>query len=163
MSTDIFSVRAIDNISSALASWKKKLERALADVADALDDLEIDDPHWRLQFLGYLTQQYTAKTVRGEKQPVRAFDKIAKKIPLRIQKQLIAHFTDRPRPNASFELGSIPTLHSLVPLAQSAHTPIFALKAADGVVGAHFTKVKEYGATIRGIAQRFEAQVDALS
>jgi hypothetical protein len=135
----------------------------LDDVSDSLDDLEIDDPHWRLQFLGYLTQQYTAKTVRGEKRPVRAFDKIAKRIPLRIEKQLVAHFTTRPRQSSTFELGSIPTLHSLVPLAQTAHCPICALKASDGVVGAHFTKVKEYTETIRNIAKRFQAQVDALS
>ncbi|MBB6096186.1 cellulose biosynthesis protein BcsQ [Povalibacter uvarum] len=163
MSTDIFSVRAIDNISLSLSSWRKKLERALEDVADSLEDLEIDDPRWRLQFLGYITQQYTAKTVGEEKRPVKAFDKIAKKIPVRIEKQLIAHFTSRDLPTSKFELGSIPTLHSLVPLAQSAHTPIFALKASDGVVGAHFTKVKEYASTIREVAKRFESQVDALS
>lgn len=163
MSTDIFSVRAIDNISLSLSSWKKKLERALDDVSDSIEDLEVASPHWRLQFLGYITQQYTAKTVRGEKRPVRAFDKIAKKIPVRIEKQLIAHFTSHPRQVSSFELGSIPTLHSLVPLAQSARTPIFALKASDGVVGAHFTKVREYAETIQDIGGRFLAQVDALS
>ena len=163
MSTDIFSVRAIDNISLSLTSWKKKLERALDDVSESLADLEVANPHWRLQFLGYLTQQYTAKTVRGEKRPVRAFDKISKQIPVRVQKQLVTHFTSHPRPPPTFELGSIPSLHSLVPLAQSAHKPIFALKAADGVVGAHFTKVKEYEATIREIAEHFQAQVDALS
>jgi len=163
MSTDIFSVRAIDNISLSLSAWKKKLERALEDIENSVEELEIEDPRWRLQFLGYLTQQYTAKTIRGKKQPVRAFDKIAKKIPSRIEKQLVAHFTNKPRPKSAFELGSIPTLHSLIPLAQSAHTPIFNLKAADGVVGAHFTKVREYGDIINAICDRFENQVQGLS
>lgn len=162
MSTDIFSIRAVDNISLSLSAWKKKLERALDDIEDDIADLEIKNPHWHLQFIGYLTQQYTAKMVRGEKQPVRAFDKIAKKIPLRIEKQLVAYFTARKRPSDSFDLGSIPTLNSLIPLAQSAHTPIFALKAADGVVGAHFSKVREYEENIRGITERFESQVGAL-
>ena len=163
MSTDIFSVRAIDNISLSLATWKKKLGRALEDIGDSIGDLEIENPHWHLQFLGYLTQQYTAKTIRGTKQPVRAFDKIAKKIPAKIEKLLIAHFTNRPRPRSSFELGAIPTLHSLIPLAQTGHTPIFKLKAADGVVGAHFTKVREYGETITAICDRFISQVEAMS
>lgn len=163
MSTDIFSVRAIDNISLSLTSWRKKLERALEDVSSSVKDLEIENPNWRLQFLGYVTQQYTAKTVRGRKQPVRAFEKIAKKIPLRIEKQLVSEFSGIGVSEGIFELGSIPTLHSLVPLAQSAHTPIFALKAADGVVGAHFSKVKEYGATIRSISNRFQEQVELLS
>ncbi|KAA3651343.1 MAG: ParA family protein [Proteobacteria bacterium] len=162
MSTDIFSIRAIDNISLSLSTWKKKLERALEDVADSIDDLEIDNPCWHLQFVGYLTQQYTAKMVRGEKQPVRAFDKIAKKIPLRIEKQLIAHFADQELPSSTFDLGSIPTLNSLIPLAQSAHKPIFTLRSSDGVVGAHFSKVKEYEENIRDIAVRFGSQVGAL-
>lgn len=161
MSTDIFSIRAIDNISLALSSWKKRLERALDDITDNIDDLEIENPNWHLQFVGYLTQQYTAKIVRGEKQPVRAFDKIARKIPGRIEKQLIAHFSSGQR-EADFNLGSIPTLNSLIPLAQSAHTPIFALRASDGVVGAHFSKVKEYDENIRSIAVRFEAQIGSL-
>lgn len=162
MSTDIFSVRAIDNISLSLSTWKKKLERALEDIGESVTDLEIENPSWRLQFVGYLTQQYTAKKVRSDIQPVRAFDKIAKKIPLRIEKQLISHFTKKQRPSSKFNLGSIPTLNSLIPLAQSAHTPIFALKASDGVVGAHFSKVKEYEEIIRDVVKCFESQVGAL-
>ena len=163
MSTDIFSLRAIDNISSSLAVWKKKLERALDDISDSLDDLEIDNPRWRLQFLGYLSQQYRAKTIRGKKQPVRAYDKIARVVPQKIEKQLIARFIDNPLPVDRFRLGSIPTLNSLIPLAQTARTPIFELKSSDGVVGAHFTKVKEYETIISQIAGRFEEQVEALS
>lgn len=163
MSTDIFSVRAIDNISQSLASWKKKLQRALEDISASILDLEINDPSWRLQFLGYLTQQYTAKTIRGEKQFVNAYDKIAKKIPGQIDRKLIAHFTDKPRSKESFNLGSVPTLHSLIPLSQSAHTPIFGLKGADGVVGAHFSKVREYGEIIKKIAGRTKAQLEAMS
>lgn len=163
MSTDIFSVRAIDNISLSLSAWKKKLDRALQDIEGTIEELEIENPGWRLQFLGYLTQQYTAKTIRGKKQPVRAFEKIAKKIPLRIEKELISRFTNSPRAKAFFDLGSIPTLHSLIPLAQTGHTPIFNLKSADGVVGAHFTKVREYGEIINLIAGKFEDQVEALS
>jgi hypothetical protein len=68
-----------------------------------------------------------------------------------------------PRARDAFELGSIPTLHSLIPLAQTGHTPIFALKASDGVVGAHFTKVREYAAKISEIAERFQTQVEAMS
>lgn len=163
MSTDIFSLRAVDNISKSLTAWKKKLERALADLGDNIDVLEVASPHWKLQFLGYLRQQYTAKTIRGKKQPVRAFEKIAKKMPQQIKNQLVRPFTNTPQLADKFNLGSIPTLHSLVPLSQNGHTPIFSLKASDGVVGAHFTKVREYQGIIEQIAQRFESQVEALS
>ena len=163
MSTDIFSVRAIDNISQSLSNWKRKLERALEDIEDSIDDLEVEDPRWRLRFLGYLTQQYTAKTVRGKKQPVRAYERIAKNIPTKMEKLLVKQFSDSSISINRFNLGSIPTLHSLVPMAQSGNAPIFDLKSADGVVGAHFTKVREYEDTIREICERFESQLEALS
>jgi len=86
MSTDIFSVKAIENIGLSLSTWRKKLNRALDDVSDRLDELEVDNPGWNLQFLGYLTQQYLTKTIRGKKQPVSAFDKISKQIPKEINK-----------------------------------------------------------------------------
>ena len=163
MSTDIFSVKAIENISLSLSTWRKKLNRALDDVSDRLDELEVDSPEWKLQFLGYLTQQYLTKTIRGTKQPVNAFDKIIKQIPTEINKRLIVPFTDKPRPRVSFEIGAIPLLNSLVPLAQTANCPIFDLKARDGVVGAHFTKVREYREVIERICDRFLIQAEALS
>jgi len=163
MSTDIFSLKAIGNISVALSEWRKKLERALEDVADNLDDLEIAEPGWKLQFLGFLTQQYTAKAVRGKRQPVKAFDQIAQKIPVQIDRNLVKKFVSNPSPELNFNLGSIPTLHSLVPLSQINRAPIFDLKASDGVVGAHFTKVKEYKKIIGEISARFMTQVERLS
>ena len=53
-----------------------------------------------------------------------------------------------------YKLGEIPNLHSLVPLSQSANTPIFKLSADDGVVGAHFSKVKDYKSVIEEIAEK---------
>lgn len=163
MSTDIFSVKAVENISHSLSNWKKKLVRAIDDIGDGVSDLEIDNPGWNLQFLGYLTQQYLTKTIRGKKQPVNAFEKIIKEIPKEINKRLVTPFTEKPRPKSSFAIGSIPLLNSLVPLAQTGNCPIFDLKSKDGVVGAHFSKVREYGEIIEGICEKFLTQCEALA
>lgn len=163
MSTDIFSLRAIENISKSLLSWKRKLQRAMEDLGDRREDLEVASPDWKLQFLGYVTQQYTAKVIRGKKQPVRAYDRIAKRMPTLINKHLIGPFASPSNENGSFCLGAIPSLHSLIPLSQSGHAPIFALQASHGVVGAHFSKVKDYKRLIGDIASRFESQVEAQS
>lgn len=162
MSTDIFSLKAVENIGTSLSAWQKKLSRALSDLGDGTSDLEIDDPRWKLKFLGFVTQQYTAKTIRGEKEPVRAFEKIAKQIPRLIERELVKRFSPSAHPSTSFLLGSIPTLHSLIPLSQLSRKPIFQLRGSDGVVGAHFTKVREYEKIIRGIAEHFETQLGAL-
>lgn len=158
MSIDIFSLRAIANIGKSLRNWKKRLQRGLADVED-LDELEVPNAGWKLSFLGYVNQQYVRKTIRGRQQAVKAYDRIIKQIPGVVERELI---DDGDSPTTSeLHLGSIPSLHSLVPLSQTNHVPIFELKGRHGVVGAHFAKVKEYERTIGQIAERFLVKAGA--
>jgi cellulose biosynthesis protein BcsQ len=156
MSSDIFSLRGLQNIQAAVQSWTKGIRRGLEvfeeDNGQAfdLDGLDVSaEPG--IKFLGYVTQQYTAKTVGGKKQPVRSFERIIRKIGPAIQKHLISPLNDDL--DLNYKLGEIPYFQSLVPMSQTATRPIFALKSADGVVGAHFDKVKEFNAVIAGIAK----------
>ena len=85
-------------------------------------------------FIGYVSQQYIAKRdSSGERRPVKSYDEIIKQIDGQIDE----------RPPKPYEIGKIPNLHSLAPMSQSRRKPIFSLLAADGIVGAHFAKVKE--------------------
>lgn len=157
MSSDIFSLRAIENISLSLVEWKDGLLRGLKEYKKKEnEDFRINDAivTWNLQFLGYVTQQYTAKTVEGKKQPVKAYEKIIKKIPGTIRKELTQFNTKSGIVN--FKLGEIPSLHSLVPLSQNASVPIFNLGAHEGIVGAHFNKVRDYEKVIRQIALKVQ-------
>ena len=163
MSSDIFSLRAIENISQSLSAWKKGVENGLSQYRDAEgEDFSVKDDvfRWHLQFVGYVTQQYIAKSVRGERQPVKAYDRFIKKIPQVIEHRLIANFTSRS--TLRFEIGQIPNLHSLVPLSQSANVPIFELKAKHGVVGAHFVKVKECEEIIKSVVANFTRNINEL-
>lgn len=161
MSIDIFSLRAIENISLSLQGWKARLERGL-ELNQSSEDLEIEDPSWKLQFAGYVTQQYTAKRdTEGERRAVHAYDRILKKIPKVIERELIAKFST-PKKGITFELGTIPSLHSLVPLSQLSRKPIFALRARDGVRGAHFGKVEDYRGIMDGIARQLIKNLGAL-
>lgn len=161
MSIDIFSLRAIENISISFAKWQRQLKSGL-ELNEDPQALEIENPGWRLRFAGYVTQQYTAKRdVEGRRRPVKAFEKIMKQIPSEVKE----HFLDAgvaSVPGLKYELGTIPTLHSLIPMSQTSRKPIFELKAADGVVGAHFSKVKEYTGIIAGIADRLLHNVEQL-
>lgn len=157
MSIDIFSLRAIDNISVSLGKWRKALEFALQQIEDngELSDLEVSDPKWRLDFAGYVTQQYTAKRVdESGRRPVRAFDKIMQKIPGIITDLAESVGLDSTEKGRDFELGSIPNFHSLIPMSQTSRKPVFALSGSDGVVGAHFQKVKEFESIISEISNR---------
>ncbi|NVM64492.1 cellulose biosynthesis protein BcsQ [Mucilaginibacter sp. SG538B] len=163
MSSDIFSLKAIENIELTVKSWQKSFKIGL----DKYSESEMEQytirgnpisPH--LKFLGYVTQQYTAKSVNGEKRAVKAFDKIIKEIPVNIAKHLVPiNGTTEP---IEYNLGEIQTLHSLIPLSQTANSPLFSLKADDGVVGAHFSKVKEFLTTITNIVNKIDVNLSIL-
>jgi len=155
MASDIFSLRAIDNIKASLKNWGESFQKGLSQYqlnegeAFKINDGEVE---FNLSFLGYITQQYLTKTRDGKKVAVNAYEKIIKQIPSAIIANLAPE--NSLLNNTEFKLGEIPNLHSLVPMSQSANAPIFKLTADDGVVGAHFSKVKEYGAAIDLITDR---------
>jgi cellulose biosynthesis protein BcsQ len=163
MSSDIFSLQALENISKSLKEWKSQLTRGLDDYKTKEGEgFEIDsqEVNWNLKFGGYITQQYTAKTVDGKKQPVNAYEKIIKKIPNTVKKNLL---TINPTEILKPLIGEIPNLHSLVPLSQNSSVPIFNLKSEHGVVGAHFNKVKEYEKTLSELSSNLLKNLIELS
>lgn len=163
MSSDIFSLQALENISKSLKEWNSQLTRGLNDYKDKegegffIDGKEVS---WHLKFGGYITQQYTAKTVEGKKQPVNAYEKIIKRIPLTVKKYLLSI---NPIPISKPLIGEITNLHSLVPLSQNSSVPIFNLKSEHGVVGAHFNKVKEYEKTLAQLSKNLMNNLNELS
>ena len=162
LSTDIFSLKALENISLSLVKWKKQFENAISQV-DEPAEIGIDNLDWHLRFLGYVTQQYTAKRdLEGKPRAVRAFDHIIKKVPNAIRDQIVQKLQPESAGDIDYVIGTIPTLHSLIPLSQTSRRPIFALRALDGVVGAHFAKVSEYQETIDAIVSRIIENVEAL-
>jgi cellulose biosynthesis protein BcsQ len=154
MSADLFSLMAVENIALSLKTWRDELSAGL-DYYErknkkryCQDGVEID---WKVIFLGYVMQQYKAKSVRGEMRAVGSYDKIIQRFPkdiARLEKMFGLQDKD------SVDLGQFPSLYSLVPMSQTAHAPIFELSYADGVVGAHFAKVDESGSMFAAIAAK---------
>ena len=105
-------------------------------------------------FLGYVNQQYTAKTVGGVRIPVRAYESILSDIPKVVQKSIVDLINDSTSSGLEYNLGSIPTFNSVIPLSQTAHKPIFALSSKDGIVGSHFSKVSNFTKIIKGITEK---------
>ncbi|WP_295207151.1 AAA family ATPase [uncultured Brevundimonas sp.] len=162
MSIDIFSLKAIENISTAILEWKRRLKLGVSQVpSDQLDDLPNSDG-FDIKFAGYVAQQYVQKTRSGEKRVVAAYESILKKIP----KTIKANFVDKFKTDDTaikYEIGRIPNLYSLIPMSQSARKPVFQLKAKDGVRGAHFNKVKDAEDIFRNVTDQLVRNVDELS
>ncbi len=164
MSSDIFSLQAIENISISLNKWKKGLLSGISahNTSDEAFTIHNSPVEWKLKFLGYVTQQYTAKRVKGIRRAVKAYDQIIRRIPHTLK--ILAQFSAGQSPeDNSFELGTIPNLHSLIPLSQEAHVPFFALEGKHGVVGAHFVKVKEGERIVEVVANNVLAKIQQLS
>lgn len=61
------------------------------------------------------------------------------------------------------ELGHIPNLYSLIPMAQSAKAPIHKLSSGDGLVGSQYTQVESYAKLISSLCEKLIANVGATS
>ena len=163
MSSDVFSVKAIDNISITLKDWKEELEDGLRKYQRKEGELfSINDEECSvsISFLGYVHQQYTAKMQNNERRPVRAYDRIIKQMPQRINTKFSEFFPEN-FDTKELTLGDIANYNSLIPLSQLANKPIFGLTGKDGVVGAHFAKVKEYEDVISGVINNVITNIQA--
>jgi cellulose biosynthesis protein BcsQ len=161
ISIDVFSIRAAENISTWLKEWKKRLELQLSSLSD-LSEVEVSDLEFRLRLIGYVNQQYTAKKDgSGERRAVKAYEKIMADIPDAIQKSIVREHQKEPV-DLDYQLGAIPNLHSLIPMSQTRRKPVWNLKSADGIVGAHFSKVGEAAALFSAISQRFQENIGLL-
>lgn len=154
MSSDIFSIKAIDNIGISLHKWKKAIDNVLEETKEQNDgnDFSIDNHVLKVNpiFLGYVSQQYNTKTMMGVKRAVKAYDRLIQKMPEKIE-ECLKDFYDDNIENATLCIGSIPTMNSLIPLSQMASKPIYKLSGKDGVVGAHFKKVQDSKVVFEGI------------
>jgi cellulose biosynthesis protein BcsQ len=150
VSLDIFSLRAFENIATWIDGWWREWERGLANVRSKRNIPKLR--YSRPDFIGYVTQSYLAKRDgRGQRRAVQAYESIRAQIDGIITEQKL----DGGLRKRKFEMGTVPNLFSLVPMSQSNHTPIFGLTAADGVVGAHFSKVKESLLIFRKVSKEF--------
>ncbi|WP_279535630.1 ParA family protein [Brachybacterium sp. AG952] len=144
---DLFSVNAIDNIDEWIKHWGRRyqqsMERVFEEFPDDAEELALQpDGSLRAGYLGYTIQQYVTKsTSDGKRRGVRSYDYYRKQIPSRASRLAS---TLRPLPIENLDLGTVPHMFSMVPLAQSRNAPIASLTSADGLRGSQFSQQKKY-------------------
>jgi hypothetical protein len=62
--------------------------------------------------------------------------------------------------NQELELGHIPYLYSLVPLAQASKVPMHALTYADGVIGSRYGQVKDFHVLMSKISDKLISNLE---
>lgn len=162
MSSDVFSLLALGNIGDSIRTWSDLFNKGVSELDTSkkknLDGLPCG---CSIKFLGYVEQQYITKSAGGTARAVRAYDEILKKIPSEIQEKIIAPINGNMN-HINYKIGSIPNFYSLVPMSQTAHKPIFTLVNNDGVVGAHYQKVKDFSCLMENITNRMIQNVEEI-
>lgn len=161
MSSDIFSLKAVENIGKSLELWQRIINQVLEEIKRENDEDTFAIAGNQLTvspiFLGYVSQQYNAKTRSGEKCPVKAYDRIIQKIPEKVSLYLRNFYSIDP---SELQIGSIPTMNSLISLSQMASKPIYKMGGADGVVGAHFKKVQDCKVVFNSVVDKLLKTID---
>ncbi|MCX7112976.1 MAG: AAA family ATPase [Proteobacteria bacterium] len=145
---DIFSLLGIQNIASWLQTWKRQYDRSILHAKDDRPNIISDYPlviksDEKFRFAGYSVQQYVTRSFKEGKRPVKAYDRILREIPSTVEKQLSFIKPSNLQPK-DLELGHIPFLYSLVPLAQAQRVPIHGLRESGRIIGSQFKQVESY-------------------
>lgn len=163
MSSDVFSLLALSNIGKSLSSWRSTFIEGYNKLdPDKKNKIDGFYGGCSIKFIGYVEQQYITKSVAGQPRAVRAYDEILKKIPIEISEKVVLPINGVIKKDLDYKIGSIPNYHSLVPMSQTAHKPIFELTSTDGVVGAHYQKVKEFEGLMKKIAERMLSNMEVV-
>jgi len=155
---DIFSLLGIRNISGWIESWKRQYDRAIND--GKMDNPDIfcrykivEDTATKFRFAGYSVQQYVTRTFKTGRRPVKSYDRIMQQIPSTVSESM-AFLTPVQLSAQDLELGHIPNLYSLIPMAQSAKAPIHGLTNADGLVGNQYNQVRSYAELLSSLCDK---------
>jgi hypothetical protein len=161
---DLFSLFALDNIRTWIKAWSRSYAHGIEQVAEEFPEVsELDWPslHGKSAssaFLGFTIQQYVTKALNdGNRRKTNAYDHYAQQIPTRAAE--LAKETGA-RPGSPLNLGLVPYMFSMVPLAQSAHAPISALTPHDGLRGAQISQQSKYAAQLSDIGSTILARLD---
>ncbi|XYH95925.1 ParA family protein [Sorangium sp. So ce1128] len=162
MGCDIFSIAGIENIATWLTEWSKRYTRAVDECQSRgveVDEFRQNSVRLNLEnasrFVGFTVQQYVAKSEGkggGQRRPTWQFERIRKRIPLAMHKNLQFFLADH-LDSGDMELGDVPNMYSLVPMAQSGHTPIHRLQGSDGLVGAQYSQRDNYAEFVGSLAE----------
>jgi hypothetical protein len=159
MGCDIFSLIGIENIASWIDQWRVYYDQAYLQLTSRHGPtLREYDGQVRAtstvmsRFIGYTVQQYITKTIRDEKRATGAYEAILEKIPRAIASSL-GPFIAPPLAIDDVRLGDVPHMFSLVPLAQTAHTPIHKLTGTEGLSGGQYQQQRQYREFIGKLAE----------
>jgi chromosome partitioning protein len=132
LAPDIFSLQGLRNLGPTLRRWRKEWQDRVERNPEP-ETLEL--PGGEMAPLGYVVLQHGVRLDR----PVKAYGRWIEQIPSTYHRVVLDGHGDvdaSPQQDPAC-LAMLRHYHSLIPMGQEARKPIFALKPADGAIGAH--------------------------
>ncbi len=138
LGADLFSLQGLRNLGPTLRDWRTGWIRR----RENWPQPEIVLPEGDMQPVGYIALRHGVRLSR----PVQAYTRWLDQIPMEFRRSVLG---DELSADSAPDIGADPyclamlkNYNSLIPLAQEARKPIFALRSADGAIGAHANAVQ---------------------
>lgn len=146
LTPDLYSIQGLGNLGPTLRDWRGQWAERLP--GNPVEDLALPDGAMRP--IGYVVRQHATRQDR----PVMAYQRWADRIPAVYSREVCGQDPESP-PTVGDDPNCLATLkhyRSLMPMAQHARKPMFALEAADGAIGGHTRAVRECYRDFRALA-----------
>jgi chromosome partitioning protein len=148
LAPDLYSIQGLRNLGPTLRDWQRQWA-ARRELNPLPGILEI--PKGDMRPLGYVVMQHAVRLDR----PVKAYARWMDRIPSVYRQAVLA---EPPQAGVTVDrdphcLATLKHFRSLMPLAQEARKPMFALKPADGAIGGHAKAVHDCYTDFRALAR----------
>ncbi len=155
LAPDLYSLQGLRNLGPTLrdwrAQWAERRER------NPVKGLEL--PEGAMRPIGYVVMQHAIRLDRPVMAYARWMDRIPGVYSSEVRDQDLEHPPAvRDDPNC---LASLKHFRSLMPMAQEARKPMFALKPADGAIGGHTRAVQDCYREFQRLAEAVYGRIDS--
>ncbi|MDD9981724.1 MAG: ParA family protein [Gammaproteobacteria bacterium] len=147
LAPDLYSIQGLRNLGPTLRRWRREWSERVQ--RNPVADLDV--PGGEMMPIGYVVMQHAVRLNR----PVKAYERWMDRIP-----NAYCNFVlGKTLPHSPFIdddsncLATLKYFRSLMPLAQEARKPMFALRPADGAIGGHVNAVRDCHRDFRALAR----------
>ncbi len=146
LAPDLFSLKGMQNLGPRLREWRSGWQERLKKRPPGMEL-----PQGRMDPLGYVVMQHAMRLDR----PVKAYASWMDRIPGTYRSAVLGE--QSPQAGVTIDrdphcLSTLKHYRSLMPLAQEAHRPMFALRPVDGAIGGHARAVQDCYRDFHGLA-----------
>lgn len=151
---DLFSMQGLRNLGPTLRDWRAEW----ATRVERFPNPRVPLPQAPMLPAGYIVQQLSLR--RGTSSP-RAYARWSARIPSEYARHVLGEALDDPTARTPDPacLARLKHYRSLMLMAMEARKPIFALRSADGALGAHLAAVRDCEADFVRLVRQIEARV----